>query len=164
MLSPLQNSFHRNPLIKSFLKTDLKDAAIIAEFSFQNCDSTFTLFHCKKSSKYILYLGIEKEYMNFSEESDLNKYYIRESMEEVMEVASDIIRAYYWNPRGGDSSRWWSYLPDWIFLTPESISDFFNQFAQKIITEMVREINPSDFTISEKQALGIWSSNFNMDV
>ena len=159
-LQPLQNLLNKNSSLNSLLETDLKDANLIAEFCFVPNHDSFKLFYCEKSSKYILYFWISDDVCGHFNNEYLQKYYVCENLNESIEAINEIMNLYYTNPIAQIKvvKRWWSFFPDWMFLTPILVTPHFSQFVKNFISELTATVDKNDLIEKERKALSKWTS------
>ena len=140
---------------------ELKDSYLIAEFCFICGEDSFKLYHDKKSSKYILSFWISDEGLFSSANSGRAKFYVCKSLRDSLSTINEIMNSYYTNPVSliTVSERWWSFFPDWMFLSPVLVTEHFGRFAQKAITEVESAIvTENDLIEKEILAIDRWNT------
>ena len=152
-----------NTKVRFITEEDLPaDINLIAELKLLNdhdsCKIYFTSFY------YCYYVNFWVGFNN----SECSKFFACKNMDECLALINEMTDE---NQKGSiislgnlNNKRWWSYLPNWMFLYPEITKQNFARKVRKYILEFKNNIPEKDLSKTEKITLNHWIDHIGLNI
>jgi len=120
----------------------------IADFSIYNCLSVVELY----SYNNLLILN----------QTDRSEYFVYYEISEIIEYLNKTISIKEIKP---SNNRWWSYLPNWMFCTPDFIHIDYIPIFRNYLINIIKDIDIwKSCSDIEMETLNIWTSKLKISL
>lgn len=144
------------------------DAELMAEFTlYRNMDS-IRIHYSLNQRKY--YVNFWVSFDNWAKigNCDPNRFYICRSFDECMEVINrmtDVQQKDSIISLGNlGNNRWWSFIPNWMYLTPVNATNNFIRKVKSFIIEASKEFEESNLSKTEKMVFNNWIDYIGLNI
>jgi hypothetical protein len=152
----LQSMLMQNPSLRSLIAIDPARTIPVAEMDFSM--GTFRVSKCCETGRFLLtyhYEGADLRF--FIGDNAPNGCMDCDTLEEAFAAISRELSENFESVGYAGKSRWWSFLPGWMYLNPRLISEAFMPWFQTKIMEMAEVATyPSDYSGEELRQIRTW--------
>ena len=158
-----------NTKIKFISKEELpKDISLIAELNlFHNQDSC-KIYFTNYYYRYFVNFWVSHDNWAGIGNCDYSKYFICNDIEECLQLINFMTDDSHKNSiislGSLHNKRWWSYLPNWMFLCPETTKYNFVIRIRKYILEYRNSLPETDLSKTEKMTINNWIEHIGLNI